>query len=84
LIVLVGVALVSSFLVSYVRARAEGLGVECQVGIFTRTERIAVLVLGLLFGSFTYALPIAMMTIAFFSLVTVGQRLHEVWKRTRT
>jgi CDP-diacylglycerol--glycerol-3-phosphate 3-phosphatidyltransferase len=82
-IVLVGVALVSSFMVSYVRARAEGLGVECQVGIFTRSERIALLVLGLLFAQFDYVLVAALSIITFFSVITVGQRLYEVWKRTK-
>ncbi|OGO39449.1 MAG: hypothetical protein A2147_09640 [Chloroflexi bacterium RBG_16_57_8] len=83
-VVLVGVALVSSFLVSYVRARAEGLGVECQVGIFTRSERIVVLVLGLLFAQFHYVLLAALVIISFFSVITVGQRLYEVWKRTKS
>jgi CDP-diacylglycerol--glycerol-3-phosphate 3-phosphatidyltransferase len=82
-IVLAGVALVSSFMVSYVRARAEGLGVECQVGIFTRSERIALLVLGLLFAQFDYVLVAALSIITFFSVITVGQRLYEVWKRTK-
>lgn len=82
-IVLVGVALTSSFLVSYVRARAEGLGVECQVGIFTRAERIAVLVLGLLLARVDYALLAGLAIIALFSTITVCQRLFEVWKRTK-
>jgi CDP-diacylglycerol--glycerol-3-phosphate 3-phosphatidyltransferase len=82
--VLVGVVLVSSFLVSYVRARAEGLGIECQVGIFTRSERIAVIVLGLLFGQFDHVLVAALAAIALFSVITVVQRLYEVWKKTRT
>ena len=42
--------MILSFMVSYVRARAEGLGIECQVGIFTRAERVIILALGLLIG----------------------------------
>jgi CDP-diacylglycerol--glycerol-3-phosphate 3-phosphatidyltransferase len=80
---LAGMAMISSFLVSYVRARAEGLGVECEVGIFTRTERIAVLVLGLLLSGFGYAMPAALLVIAILSSITVGQRLFQIWRKTR-
>jgi len=48
---LVYAAIVGSIMVSYTRARAEGLGVECKVGLLTRFERIALLVLALLFTS---------------------------------
>jgi len=75
-----GVAIVTSLLVSYIRARAEALGVECQVGLFTRAERMVVLALGLLLNQLLIALGI----IAVFGLVTVGQRLLYVWQRTRS
>jgi len=48
-IILVYLALCGSFLVSYIRARAEGLGVEVRKGILTRVERLLVLVISLLF-----------------------------------
>ncbi len=80
---LVGVALVGSLLVSYVKARAEALGLECQVGLFTRAERVIVLALGLLLSQFAYALIIALAIIAVFSFITVGQRLLHVWQQTR-
>jgi CDP-diacylglycerol--glycerol-3-phosphate 3-phosphatidyltransferase len=83
-ILLVGVVLFSSILVSYIRARAEGAGLECQVGLFTRTERILVLVLGLLLGQIEYALMIALGIIAVFSLFTVTQRLVHVWRQTES
>ena len=82
-VALVGVALISSLLVSYVRARAEGLGIECQVGIFTRSERIIVIVLGLLFSHFDYVLISALIIITILSTITVIQRLYHVWKQTR-
>ena len=47
-VVLINVALVGSFMVSYLRARGEGLGVDCKVGIMTRPERVLVLAAGLL------------------------------------
>lgn len=83
-ILLVGVVLLGSLLVSYVRARAEALGLECQVGIFTRAERVIVLALGLLLSQIAYALVIALAIIALFSFITVGQRLLYVWRQTKT
>lgn len=44
------IALAGSFLTSYVRARAEGLGLECKVGWLERPERVAILAVGLLLG----------------------------------
>jgi CDP-diacylglycerol---glycerol-3-phosphate 3-phosphatidyltransferase len=44
------VAIAGSLMVSYTRARAEGLGLECKVGLFTRVERCLALSLGLLLG----------------------------------
>ena len=83
-IVLVGVALIGSLLVSYIRARAEALGLECQVGLFTRPERVIVLALGLLLSQINYALITALAIIVVFSFFTVGQRLLYVWKQTKT
>ena len=82
-ILLVSLALLGSLLVSYIRARAEALGVECQVGLFTRAERVIVLALGLLLNQFAYALVIALAIIAIFSFITAGQRLLYVWQQTK-
>jgi CDP-diacylglycerol--glycerol-3-phosphate 3-phosphatidyltransferase len=51
---LTGLALISAFLVSYVRARAEGLQLECKVGVMQRPERVILLSLGVLFGDFYF------------------------------
>jgi CDP-diacylglycerol--glycerol-3-phosphate 3-phosphatidyltransferase len=80
---LVSLALVGSLLVSYIRARAEAAGVECQVGLFTRAERVIVLALGLLFSHWDNALTIALIVIVAFSFFTAGQRLVCVWRRQR-
>jgi len=82
-IVLVGIALVGSLLVSYIRARAEALGLECRTGLFTRPERVVVLALGLLLSHFSYALVGALAIIVIFSFFTAGQRLFYVWRQTR-
>jgi CDP-diacylglycerol--glycerol-3-phosphate 3-phosphatidyltransferase len=69
-------------MVSYIRSRAEAAGIDCEVGIFTRPERIIILALGLLLSGFNNALLITLGIISLFSVVTVIQRLHYAWKHT--
>jgi CDP-diacylglycerol--glycerol-3-phosphate 3-phosphatidyltransferase len=84
-IVLVLIVLVGSFLVSYLRARAEGLGWQCQVGLFTRAERVIVLAIGLLLGGVSISsVFVALCVLALFVLVTVAQRLVYVWKQQKS
>ena len=78
-IMLIYVAFVGSVLVSYVRARAEGLGLDCSVGLFTRAERIIVLALGLLLNQVLIALWIVVVL----TFVTVAQRLFHIWQQTK-
>ncbi|MFC1948576.1 CDP-alcohol phosphatidyltransferase family protein [Chloroflexota bacterium] len=82
-IIFTGLALLGSPLVSYIRSRAEAAGIECMVGIFTRPERVVVLVLGLLLSGIDYALIIALGIIAVFSFITAGQRLFYVWRKLK-
>ncbi len=82
-VLLVSIALIGSFLVSYVRARAEALGLECQIGLLTRAERVVVLALGLLLSQIDYALIIALSIIVVFSFITVSQRLIYVWQQAK-
>jgi CDP-diacylglycerol--glycerol-3-phosphate 3-phosphatidyltransferase len=81
--ILVGVALLGSLMVSYIRARMEGLGIECKAGLFTRPERVIILALGLLLSRFDCALVTALGVIVFFSYFTAGQRLLYAWRQTR-
>ncbi len=75
-ILLIFAVLIGSFLVSYIRARAEGLGLECKVGLFTRAERVIVLAIGLLVGQFVdLAVVIALWILVVFVYITVVQRL---------
>jgi CDP-diacylglycerol--glycerol-3-phosphate 3-phosphatidyltransferase len=77
------VAVLASLMVSYTRARAEALGVECKVGIATRPVRVVILAIGLLFargaslGNFELLAP-AVYVLAVLSLVTVAQRIAHV------
>jgi CDP-diacylglycerol--glycerol-3-phosphate 3-phosphatidyltransferase len=81
MIFVVLVALSGSLLTSYVRARAEGLGLECRVGWLERPERVTALVIGLLFGH--VILVISILFIAIMSVITVFQRIIHV-KRVST
>ena len=83
-VVVVGIVWMASVLVSYIRARAETMGLECKVGLFTRPERVVVLVLGLLLSPIGNALLITLCVIATLSVVTVAQRLLHVWRQTKS
>ena len=80
---LTGIALVCSLMVSYLRARMEGLGIECKAGIFTRPERVVLLALGLLLSHFNYLLIVAVGLLALFSFITVIERLVYAWRHLR-
>ncbi len=70
------VALTGSVLTSYARARAEGLGFECTVGIMERPERIAVLSVGLFLGY--RVLSIVLTLLAITTTYTFVQRILHV------
>jgi CDP-diacylglycerol--glycerol-3-phosphate 3-phosphatidyltransferase len=78
-VVLIFAALIGSFLVSYIRARAEGLGLECRVGLFTRAERVIVLAVGLLVNQ----VFIALWVLVVFVYITVAQRLLHLQKQAK-
>ncbi len=69
-------ALAGSLMVSYVRARAEGLGEECKVGFMQRPERVIALGVGGLVG--VIGLTFAAWVIAIFSNITVLERVIHV------
>ena len=75
-------ALVGSFAVSYVRARAEGLGLQCGVGWFTRPERVVLLALGLILSPLPFVLLAALWILAVMANFTAAQRIYYVWKQT--
>ena len=71
-------AIIGSLMVSYTRARAEALGIECKVGILARPERVILLSLGLIFGW----LHVALVILALFTNFTTLQRVYHVWMQT--
>ena len=76
-------ALVGSFLVSYTRARAEGLGIPCSVGWFERPERLVLLIAAGAFGV-GRVMPAALLLLTLLSFATAAQRVAHVWKATRS
>ncbi|HZS77319.1 MAG TPA: CDP-alcohol phosphatidyltransferase family protein [Ktedonobacteraceae bacterium] len=79
MIVLIFIAVVGSLMVSYAKARAEGLGLECRTGLLARPERVVILAIGLLTGMTIWAL----LLLAVFSNVTSIERIVYVWRVTK-
>ncbi|MCK4537608.1 MAG: CDP-alcohol phosphatidyltransferase family protein [Candidatus Krumholzibacteria bacterium] len=73
-------ALAGSFLTSYTRARAEGLGLECTVGVLERPERVALMIVGLIFGR--VVLTAVIVFLAAMSIFTFLQRVQHIRKIT--
>jgi len=73
---LVYAAIIGSLMVSYARARAEGLGIECKVGLATRADRLLVLAAGLIVGWVNLVLWL----VAIFANLTAVQRILHVWR----
>ncbi|HET9894504.1 MAG TPA: CDP-alcohol phosphatidyltransferase family protein [Streptosporangiaceae bacterium] len=76
--------LVAGLLVSYAKARAEGLGVKCDVGIAERTERliIGLVAIGLAGLGVPYVLSVGLWILAVLSAITFGQRVYAVRRAT--
>ena len=72
-------ALVFSFLVSYVKARAEALRFECNVGFAERFERLLVMIVGLVFG----IVPVAVSVLTLLTFGTFVQRMAHVYAQAR-
>jgi CDP-diacylglycerol--glycerol-3-phosphate 3-phosphatidyltransferase len=81
---LIFVAVVGSILVSYVRARAEIIGVEMREGLFSRAPRVVLIAGGLILGEFEEDVVTGMLwVLAVFASYTAVQRLALVWWKTR-
>ncbi|MHB1317116.1 MAG: CDP-alcohol phosphatidyltransferase family protein [Anaerolineae bacterium] len=76
---LVYVALVGSWMVSYARARAEGLGLQCKEGLFTRVERTLALIIGLVSG---WIVPV-LWILAIGTVLTAVHRMVSVYLQAR-
>ncbi|MCV7237128.1 CDP-alcohol phosphatidyltransferase family protein [Mycolicibacterium celeriflavum] len=81
LVVATAICLVTSQVISYIKARAEASGLSAEGGLIERPERLIIVLVGAglsgLFG-LVWLLPVAMWTLAVTSLITLGQRVHSV------
>ena len=79
------IAATASFLVSYVKARAESLSIKCDGGIAERSERLVIVLVayGLHGLGLNYAMAIGMWLVAIISIVTVIQRMMIVYKAVK-
>ena len=75
-------ALIGSFMVSYCRARAEGLGLDCEVGLLQRPERIVILGIGMIAPD--YLLTPVLILLAVLTNLTAAQRMRHVGKLFET
>jgi CDP-diacylglycerol--glycerol-3-phosphate 3-phosphatidyltransferase len=72
-------ALVGTVMVSYIRARAESVGVECKVGLMERGERLLVLIAGAIFD----LLVPAIWVLAVGANATAAHRIWHTWRATQ-
>lgn len=76
-IILSFLGITGSLMVSYTRARAEGVGISCKVGLLTRFERLALIVISLILDSIFLCLTL----LAFLTHLTAIQRIWHVYKK---
>lgn len=79
LLILTYATIIGSLLVSYARARAEGLGIECKEGLLTRVERVMILIFFLLINQ----LQVGLWILAILANFTALQRVYVVWRKTK-
>ena len=80
-VILVYLTLSSSIMVSYVRARAESIGILDKTGLMTRPERVIILALGLISSHWwENGISVALATIFVLGSFTIVQRVLVVWK----
>jgi CDP-diacylglycerol--glycerol-3-phosphate 3-phosphatidyltransferase len=80
------VALLASEIVSYTKARAEGLGLNCDTGLAERPERVMIIIAGTFIAGlgFMVALEISIWILTIVSIITVIQRMNFVLKQTKS
>jgi len=84
-VALIFAAVVGSMMVSYTRAKAEGMGFKGEIGIFARPERLVLLTLGLFLSEASLtALVVVLWILAVGANMTAMRRLFYVWQQSKT
>jgi CDP-diacylglycerol--glycerol-3-phosphate 3-phosphatidyltransferase len=83
---LIYAVVLGSIMISYARARAEVLKLDCEVGIMARPERIVILAVGLILAQATreFALTIILAVLCVSTYYTVAQRIVHVYRVTKS
>jgi len=86
MVVAVVICLVGGTVISYAKARAEGLGMTCNTGFAERSERLIIVLIPTFLGGLgvAYIQAVALWSLALLSLFTVWQRMRYVYKQTLT
>lgn len=83
-VVLIYVAIIGSIMVSYTRARAEGLGLKGEAGLLARPERVVLLTLGLLLSEVSMTILVVVLWIlAVGANLTALRRIFYVWQQSK-
>jgi CDP-diacylglycerol--glycerol-3-phosphate 3-phosphatidyltransferase len=78
------VVCILSVMISYVRARAEGLGINCEVGLLPRPGRVILLIIGFVMVQLNAVQPnMVLYVVGVLSFITVLQRIYRVWDVTK-
>lgn len=82
----VTICLIGGTVISYAKARAEGLGMTCNTGIAERSERLLIVLVPTFLAGLgvPYIQPVALWVLAALSLLTVWQRMRYVYRQTTT
>lgn len=83
---ILGIFLLHSFFtISYVRAKSESIGVNCEIGIAERPERLIIIFIASILGEFVNLkiMTIFMIFLLLISYITVFQRIHHTWKAVK-
>ncbi|WP_291526572.1 phosphatidylinositol phosphate synthase [Bifidobacterium sp. UBA744] len=78
--------MMTSFVTSYARARAESVGFEAKNGVATRSDRLVIILVAMALAGATHAdiwLTVGMVVLALLGVITVWQRIHAVWRQMR-
>ncbi len=81
-IFIIALIMIGSFNISYVKARAEGAGMDCPVGLLQRSERLVMIAIGIIFQG--WVLNLILILLAIMTQVTVIQRLLYVAKTDKS
>ncbi len=85
MVVAVTACLIGGMVISYAKARAEGLGMTCNTGFAERSERLIIILVATFLAGLgvPYIQPVAVWVLAVLSVITIGQRMRYVYRQAK-